>query len=116
MFNGHLMIAAIDFDHTIHDNNNILPNFKLGQPMAGAKEALTKMRLAGHTILIHTCRANDGAKAVRVVEDWMKYFQIPFDAVWQAHNGAKPVADYYIDDKGLRFTTWQEVMVQTDGT
>ena len=101
---------AIDFDHTICDTHNVTPPHKMGPPLPYAREFLTKLHEKGHTIIIHTCRANDGSRAIRVVEDWLKYFEIPFDCVWSAAlNGAKPVADYYIDDKAIRFTSWKEV-------
>lgn len=104
------MVVAIDFDHTLCDTHNITPPFKIGPPLPGAKESLVKLKEKGWTIIIYTCRANDGDKAVRVVEDWMKYFKIPFDYVWTAEKGAKPVADYYIDDKAIYFKDWTSIM------
>jgi len=106
------MILAIDFDRTIHDNDAIPEGRKMGPPKAGAVEALTKLKELGHTIIIHTCRANDGSAAIVVVDKWMKYFNIPYDYVWpySDHNQVKPVADAYIDDKGIRFHNWNQVM------
>src|SRR5688572_18850256 len=108
-------ILAIDFDHTICDSSNIPEGHKMGPPLPGAVAALNKLKAAGHTIIIHTCRANDGAKAIKVVEDWLKYFNASYDVVWSATlNGAKPVADVYIDDKGLHFQTWDQTLQELE--
>ena len=103
------MTLAIDFDRTLMDTYHPQPGFKLGPPMPGAVEIMSKLKAAGHILVIHTCRANDGGAAVVTVEKWLDYFKIPFDYVWASEHGAKPVADFYIDDKGLRFVDWPKV-------
>ena len=97
-----MKILAIDFDRVIHDCDHPKDGRKMGEPMVGAKAALTILKNMGYTVIIHSCnRAN-------VITDFMKYYEIPYDSIWQGEG--KPVADFYIDDKGLRFTTWENTL------
>lgn len=76
----------------------------MGPPMLGAKEALERLKQEGHTILIHSCnRAN-------VIAEWMAYFNITYSSIWCGTG--KPVADVYIDDKGLKFESWQQTLTK----
>ena len=100
------MIIAVDFDRTIADTDNPPKGYRIGSPLPNAKEALTKFREAGHKIIIHSCRSNDGERAIKVMTDYLNYFLIPYDEVW--NQTGKPIADLYIDDKGYHFTSWTE--------
>lgn len=92
------LIVAVDFDGVIHDQANPKPGRRMGLPLPGAKDALTRLKQDGHTVIIHSCcRAG-------VIADWMAYYEIPYSSIWQG-NG-KPQADYYVDDKAVRFTSW----------
>lgn len=93
---------AIDFDHTIHDNNNPVEGRRMGPPMPGAKEAIESFVAQGYRIVIHTLWGTDDRK--QAIEDWLNFYQIPFDEV----TNIKPKADAYIDDKAVRYTTWDE--------
>ncbi len=106
------MVIAVDFDYTIHDNNNVPPGRKLGPPLPGAKEALVALHEKGHQIIIYTCRANDGPKAIKVVADWLAYFKIPYDVIWEA---PKPICDWYVDDRAIGFRgNWTETLEQVN--
>ena len=76
----------------------------MGGPMEGAKEALEALKAKGDTIIIHSVWGNDQ----KTIGDWMKYYQIPFDEI----TNVKPQADYYIDDKAIRFTSWDKVVLE----
>ena len=103
------LTIAIDFDRTICDTDNVTPPYKMGPPITGAVEALQRLHEAGHKIIIHSCRSSDGPKAIKVMEDWLEYFKVPYDSVWS--DIGKPVADWYIDDKGYYFTgDWEAVL------
>lgn len=93
------MILYIDFDHTIHDNNNIPEGRKMGPPLPNAVWALQNLYELGHEIVIFTVRATD-ERSIKVVSDWLAYFKVPFTRI----TNIKGPADFYIDDKALRFT------------
>lgn len=100
-------IICVDFDRTLCDPDNKPPDKRLGPPFPGAKEAMQAFREAGYDICIHSCRGSDGPRAVKVMVDWLNYFQIPFDSVWG--QPGKPVADFYIDDLAIRFEgNWED--------
>lgn len=96
------MILAIDFDHTIMDNNNIKPGFRMGEPMPGAKEALQYFEAHNWGIIVFTARDRFGP-----VMDWLDHFEIPYSRVT---NIKPPEAEVFIDDKAIRFTNWEQVM------
>lgn len=103
-----IKIIAVDFDYTLNDQNNKPPDKRLGPPFPGAKEALQAFREAGYDICIHSCRGSDGPRAVKVMADWLEFFSIPFDSIWD--QPGKPVADFYIDDLAVRFEgNWTEI-------
>ncbi len=77
----------------------------LAQPIEGAREALAKLRAAGHTVVIYTAR---GWGEYRVAKRWLDEHGLEYDGL---HMG-KPVADLWIDDRAIRFTNWNEVLAQ----
>ena len=92
------MVIAIDFDGVIHDWHHPKPGRKMGPPMEGAKVALDALHQQGHHIIIHSCNRPS------VIADWMGYYEIPYASIWQGVG--KPVASWYLDDRGVRFTSW----------
>jgi len=93
---------AVDFDHTLCSHTPE-PGHKLGPPIEGAREALMLLKNSGYNIIIYSCNRPE------VIANWMAYFNVPYSTVWQH---PKPKADWYIDDKNLRFTTWGDVLGQ----
>lgn len=82
-------------------------------PIPGAVETLQKLKQEGHYIIIMTARNmatynnNVGqiiANQSPIVIEWLNKHNIPFDEI---HFG-KPLADFYVDDKAVRLTTWNE--------
>jgi hypothetical protein len=100
-------VMAVDFDGVVHDPYNRAPGFKMGRPITGAPEALDCFRGAGYRIVIHTCARSDQG-TLHHIEDWLWYFQIPFDEV----TDRKPEADVYLDDKAIRFVDWTAALAQ----
>lgn len=99
------MIFAIDFDRTIMNPYDVLPGYKMGRPYKGAKEYITRLFEEGHEIVIHT-RRGESEQSAKVVENWMEYFEIPFTYI----TNMKPDADYFIDDKAVRFRgDWEKI-------
>lgn len=113
-------IIAVDFDGTLCDHE--YPN--IGKIKPGAKEALDLFRALGYTIMIWTCRTchfnydvfggdptQPTLERTRVLEmkDFLKLHDIPYDIIDDGSKG-KPGADYYIDDKAIRFqNNWAEI-------
>lgn len=80
----------------------------MGGPFPQAAETIRGFVEDGYEIVVHTCRVrNDLAPLGKPghVEDWLNYFEVPFDEV----TAIKPVADLYIDDRALRYTNWIEM-------
>jgi hypothetical protein len=98
------MIIAVDFDDTIHDTKNVSPGYKMGLPIPDAVEAMKELSKR-HTLIIHTVWAVD-PRHRKAIEDWLKYFEVPFESI----TSQKPMADVYLDDKGMKFTTWEEAL------
>lgn len=88
---------AIDWDGTLVDKqDSFLP---------GALDALRQLSRHAN-IIIHSCRGTyyEGAVWIksRLAEEGIKA------EVWTAPG--KPLADVYIDDRGLRFTNWEDTL------
>lgn len=77
----------------------------LAQPIQGARQALQRLRDAGHTIVVYTAR---GWAEYRVARKWLDDHGFAYDGL---HMG-KPIADVWIDDRALRFTNWDEALRQ----
>jgi len=75
----------------------------LAQPIKGAGAALKKLRAAGYTIVIYTAR---GWGEYRVTKQWLDEHGCVYDGI---HMG-KPVADVWIDDRALPFTSWPDAL------
>jgi len=111
---------CVDFDGTLCDH--AYP--EIGPVKAGACEALIAFKRMGYHILIYTCRTSSyhfevfggtpGDNAlerprVQAMIAWLNEHDIPYDEVDDGTKG-KPLADFYIDDKGVRFDdNWKEI-------
>lgn len=98
------MILAIDFDGVIHDFKHPIKGRRMGAPILGTKEALQDFKKRGHTIIVHTVWGDE--KGQKTIGDFMKYYGIPYDSI----TNIKPQADFYIDDKAIRFQDWDSMM------
>lgn len=99
-----MITLAIDFDGVIHDDKNPVKGRKMGPPLPDAKMVITHLKDAGCTIIIHTVRGG----YPQHVEEWLQYYDIPYDRV----TNIKEPADFYIDDKAIRFTNWMDTIAQ----
>jgi hypothetical protein len=75
----------------------------LAKPLPGARDALQKMRDAGHTIIIYTAR---GWAEYRYTKQWLEDNGFPFDGL---HMG-KPIGDVWIDDRAIRHENWEQTL------
>ena len=108
-------ILAIDFDRTIAGYAKY-PD--IGKPINGVNDALRELREAGYAIRIYTCRLNDTHKKSdrikerKKIEAWLKKYRIIYDDFAEAEEG-KIFADFYIDDKAIKFDgDWKDVVKQ----
>lgn len=97
-------VIAIDFDGVIHDHKNPVEGRKMGKPIEGAKEALTSLSKKYEIIIFSVW----GDEKNNTIEDFMKFYELPYNSI----TNIKPRAEFYIDDKGIKFTNWQEVLPQ----
>jgi trehalose-6-phosphatase len=79
----------------------------LAEPIAGAREALRKLRAAGHIVVIYTAR---GWGEFRVTEKWLADHGIEYDGL---HMG-KPVANLWIDDRAVGFADWDATLAEVE--
>lgn len=97
---------AVDFDSTLHQYDRGWQGGALyGAPIPGAVEALTRLHNEGFRLVVFTCRA-DNPNQTWAVQDWLTQHGFPEMAV----TNVKPQAIAYIDDRGLRFTNWPDML------
>lgn len=94
---------GIDFDDTVASNSG-LPDFVLGEPMAGAKDALEEIKRRGFKVIIYTARP---WSQYIVIEDWLNTHQIPFKMIVCG----KMLLRGFIDDRNIEFKgDWNAVL------
>ncbi len=92
----------VDLDGVISTEERVFDR-PLAKPIAGAREALQRLKAAGHTIVIYTAR---GWAEYNVTRHWLDQHDMPYDAI---HMG-KPIAHVWIDDRAIRFRNWQQTL------
>jgi hypothetical protein len=113
-------VVVIDFDGTLCRDE--FPNE--GSPEPNVREALLKMKELGYVIKIHSCRTATywGSRKERLchfilIQEFMKRNQLPYDEIITSESMDKPVAEFYIDDKAIRYTgNWLDVVKQIERT
>lgn len=106
-------IVIIDFDGTL---------CKFAFPKVGAvepdvKEALELLKAKGYTIKIHSCRTAtywdsiiERGTHLHLMIRFLKENEIPFDEIIIDPTMDKPIADVYIDDRGVKYDgNWMEI-------
>lgn len=89
------MVIAIDFDGVIREWDTNLP-------VNGARDSISLLRRKDFRIIIHTCNR------IEFVKQWLIEQDIKHDGVWDKIG--KPVADFYLDDHGLKFLNWEQTI------
>ncbi len=109
-------VCVIDFDGTIVDF--AFPS--VGEPKEGVREALQKIKDMGYEIHILSYRTSpdvfkypiDRQEQVREMEKYLDDHDIPYDVVL---NKDKPLAHFYIDDRGIGFRdNWEKVIEEME--
>jgi hypothetical protein len=103
---------AIDFDGVIHcyhlawgDGGEVTHG-----PMPGAMRGMWELHLRGYDLVVHTCRT-DHDEVRALIERWFaeEYADCGECFPFRVTN-VKPPAIAYIDDRGVRFTDWQDLL------
>lgn len=94
------MIIALDWDGVLHDRAHPAPGKRFGPPMSGAIADVYALQAEGHDVFVHTVMGNNAA-GTKAVRDWLDYFGFPALEIV-----GKPNADYYVDDRALKFVDW----------
>lgn len=107
---------ALDFDGVIHKSSKgYYDGTVYDEPIDGVEYALKKLSKK-YKIIIFTCKAKpdrpliNGKTGVELIWDWLETYNLKeyiSDIVSE-----KPRASYYIDDKGIRFTNWNDTLKQ----
>jgi len=98
-------IICIDIDGVIAGIGlTFLTGYEYCPEMLGAKKAIDKIRKK-YLVYLHTGRHIDHAMATIA---WLKEHKIKYDHI----QFGKPFAKVYIDDKGMRFESWKQIMTE----
>jgi len=105
---------AIDFDGVIHKSSKGFYDGTIyDEPVEGAIEGI-KYLAKKYRLVIYTCKGRperplvDGKTGIELIWEWLDKYGIReyIDEV----TGWKPRAKAYIDDKGIRFESWNQIM------
>ena len=94
---------VIDLDGVICEEK---PTFErsLALPVPGAVSTLKALKNTyGYKIIIYTARS---WSEYEMTKAWLCKEEVPHDLLVMG----KPVGDYWIDDRAIKFTSWKEVM------
>jgi hypothetical protein len=107
-------ILAIDFDGVIHKNSKGFHDGSVyDDPIEGAYESIEVLSKK-YSIVIFSCKALtdrplvDNKTGIQLIWEWLEFHgmsQFVDDVTFK-----KPRALFYIDDKGIRFTSWEQTM------
>lgn len=91
---------AIDFDGVLaYYQKGWFDSGILGNPIDGVKQAIVQLKKK-YTLVVFTCREP------KKVKWWMRHYGIPLMKV----TNKKPGAIAYIDDRAVKFTSWQDIL------
>ena len=112
---GEQNTIAVDFDGVLHNPNKGFHDGTIyGEIIKDAKKSIRCLFDSDWDLVIFTCKANpmrpliNGKTGVQLIWDWLVEHNLDefiSDVVW-----GKPNAKYYIDDRGIYFNSWEEVI------
>lgn len=112
------MRIVIDLDGTICAIKKPGESYQDLPVLNGAAAKIKALRKSGHYVIIHsarnmaTCESNLGKvmKNVGMITlEWLKKHEVEYDEIYFG----KPNADLYIDDRALRFESWENINEET---
>lgn len=106
---------AIDFDGVVHKNSlGFYDGTVYDEPVEGSLEAIRKLVDLSYEIVIFTCKAKsdrplvEGKTGIELIWDWLDKYG--FKNLIKEVTAEKPRAIAYIDDKGITFTNWKDIL------
>ena len=92
---------AVDFDGVLHIKDGIVQ---------GAKEAIDQLKNQFKIIIYsaRVCSENNIEKSMNDIKQFLNQSDIYFDEI----SICKPVAQFYIDDRAIRFINWKDTLEQ----
>jgi capsule biosynthesis phosphatase len=108
------MRIVIDLDGTICETRDPNGSYEDVEPIPGARETISAMRVRGHYIIIQTsrnmatCEGNLGRvmkNIGQVTLEWLQKHGIEYDEIYFG----KPYGHIYIDDHALRYENWNQI-------
>lgn len=107
---------CIDFDGVIHSNELGYNDGTIyGTPIVGTREAIIKLSKT-YNIIIFTSKALpdrplvNGKTGIELIWEWLAKYDL--DTYISEITYEKPRAIAYIDDKAIRFITWDDTLKQ----
>jgi hypothetical protein len=107
---------AIDFDGVIHKNSKGFHDGTVyDEPIEGSYEALKELS-QHYSLIIFSAKARpdrpivDNKTGIEHIWEWLKKYQM--DSFISEVVSEKPRAIYYIDDKAIQFTNWENTLIQ----
>lgn len=108
------LTIVLDFDGVIHKGSKGFYNGTVyDDPVEGTKEAL-KILSRKYRLVISSCKADpqrplvNGKTGIQLIWEWL--IKHDFAQYIEVVTHEKVRAKYYIDDKGITFTSWKEVL------
>jgi len=98
------MRLIIDMDGTICTEEKTYSRC-LAKPKEDVVESINKLYDDGHTIIIYSART---WMEYEMTVAWLKNYGVKFHQLIMG----KPIGDYWIDDRAIKFENWAEVMSQ----
>ena len=102
---------AIDFDGVLHLDINKDHSIS-GKVISGAKQAIDKLK-EKYKIVIFSARVSSEFninKGIKDISEFLDSQHIHYDDI----SICKPVAEYYIDDRAVHFSTWDDTLHQLE--
>jgi ribonucleotide monophosphatase NagD (HAD superfamily) len=106
---------AVDFDGVIHRNSKGFYDGTIyDTPIDGSLYAIKELHDMGYTIVIFTAKAKkdrplvNGKTGEELIWEWLVKHGI--SQYVKEVTSEKPRAKYYIDDNGIRFTSWTDTL------
>lgn len=108
---------AVDFDGVIADDSaGYRGAGKFGAPVEGVVKALKSLKSRGCRIIIHTCRYESNLIISYCREHGIVYDEINrnSDEIVPGAGEQKPIADVYVDARGVQFRDWDQTIRDID--
>ncbi|MCL4367099.1 hypothetical protein M1563_02930 [Patescibacteria group bacterium] len=109
---------CVDFDGVIHQySQGWLDGSVYDKPIKGAKRSLAHIVKSGFEVIIFTTRLNsevnsDTDQQLEKIKEWLTKYGFREQQHYHRITAIKPQATAYIDDHGVEFTSWREVLAK----